>query len=295
MNGNQAPQGFNFIQRPKGKAPVRKNPPFQASQDNFNSLSALTGQGIGVRKNNKFMRNDYYEKVILPKHPTWKRVINKDYDGDKINDIAIVDENGNVKYMNGYSLYKTPKSQYGYIKYLADEGPKKYDETVKGYRSQMNPTKVMLNESVNIINKWVNQAIGNKELIKQKDDAKFKDRLKSLFKRYLLLPYAYALLDYDVDEIKNNDISTLKLYGKKGVKQAIKVDGETLIQTVLNLLERAIHNEINNNVKGFVEGIVNGNTAFAKALFDEATNLGYEVSNQTGTLKSEEEVEEELE
>ena len=111
--------GFNFIQRPKGKAPVRKNAPFQASQANFNSLFGITGQGVGIRKNNKFMRGDYYQNVILPKNPDWQRTVNRDWDNDGRNDIVIHDPQGNIKYFNGYSLFKVPKSQYGYIDYAA--------------------------------------------------------------------------------------------------------------------------------------------------------------------------------
>ena len=75
-------QGFNFIQRPKGRTPVRKNPPFQASQGNFNSLFGITGQGVGIRRNNKFMNADYYNQVILPKNPDWQRTVNRDWDND---------------------------------------------------------------------------------------------------------------------------------------------------------------------------------------------------------------------
>ena len=33
---------FNFNPRQPGKAPVRKNPPFQPTQDDFNKLFALS-------------------------------------------------------------------------------------------------------------------------------------------------------------------------------------------------------------------------------------------------------------
>ena len=81
--------GFNFIQRPKGRTPVRKNPPFKASQANFNSLFGITGQGVGIRRNNKFMNADYYNQVILPKNPDWQRTVNRDWDNDGRNDIVI--------------------------------------------------------------------------------------------------------------------------------------------------------------------------------------------------------------
>ena len=35
-------QGFHFKPRQPGKAPVRKNPPFQATQGDFNKLFALS-------------------------------------------------------------------------------------------------------------------------------------------------------------------------------------------------------------------------------------------------------------
>ena len=137
-------QGFNFIQRPKGKAPVRKNPPFQASQANFNSLFGITGQGVGIKRNNKFMNADYYNKVILPKNPDWQRTVNRDWDNDGRNDIVIHDPQGNIKYFNGYSLYKVPKSQYGYIDYAS----KNANGSMKAYRMDSNPTKVRVGEAV---------------------------------------------------------------------------------------------------------------------------------------------------
>jgi hypothetical protein len=300
--------GFNFNQRPKGRTPVRKNPPFQASQANFNSLFGITGQGVGVRRNNKFMRNDYYNQVILPKNPDWQRTVNRDWDNDGRNDIVIHDPQGNIKYFNGYSLYKVPQSHYGYQNYLINNPSR--GESIKSYKEVENPTKFILNQAVSTINKWVNEQLktmpNSKALIAAKDQYKFKDRLKSIIKRYALLPYAYELLGYDPEEVKTlptqtksgkpiNDIkqAILQLYAKKGVRKAIKDGGYTALPTILNILEQGIRNGIKNNVQGFVEGVVNENIPdFAEALFDNAIGLANNVKNELGM--PEEEVEEEL-
>ena len=151
-------QGFNFIQRPKGRGVIRKNPPFQASQGNFNSLFGITGQGVGIRRNNKFMNADYYNQVILPKNPDWQRTVNRDWDNDGRNDIVIHDPQGNIKYFNGYSLYKVPKNHYSYIDYAS----KNANGSLKDYREaklSQNPTKLRLKQVVNIINNWVNEKL----------------------------------------------------------------------------------------------------------------------------------------
>ena len=182
-----ATQGFNFIQRPKGKVPVRKNPSFQATQGDFDKLFALTTKDseLGIRRNKNYMRNDYFQNVILPKHPDWLRTYNKDWDKDGRNDIVIHDQNGNIKYFNGYSIYKVPKNEYDYQDFLTnDKRSKIRGETIKAYREAQNPTKAYLNGFVSIINKWVNNKLltipNGKVLIAQKDAAKFKDRLKSI-------------------------------------------------------------------------------------------------------------------
>ena len=116
-------QGFNFNSRQPGKTPVRKNPPFQPTQDDFNKLFDLSTKNseLGIRRNKNYMRNDYYQNVLLPKHPDWKRTYNRDFDGDGRNDIVIHDQNNNIKYFNGYSLYKVPKNEYDYQDYLSND------------------------------------------------------------------------------------------------------------------------------------------------------------------------------
>ena len=54
----------------------------------------------------------------------------KDLDGDKINDIAIYDKKGNMKYLNCYSINKIPKSQMDYSSYVLQ---KPEDDTYKTY------------------------------------------------------------------------------------------------------------------------------------------------------------------
>ena len=186
-------QGFNFNQRPKGRSVMRKNPPFQAPAESFGNLYSITNQGLGVKRNNKYMRNDYFQNVILPKHNYWIRTTDRDFDGDKRNDILIHDPQGNIKYFNGYSLYKVPKGEYAYRDFLLNKPVR--GESMNAYREAQNPLKFVLNGAVNTINKWVNDKLktmpNSKALIDGKDQFKFKDRLKSIIKRYALLPYAY--------------------------------------------------------------------------------------------------------
>ena len=285
-------QGFNFIQRPKGKAPVRKNPPFQASQGNFNSLFGITGQGVGIRRNNKFMRNDYYNQVILPKNPDWQRTVNRDWDNDGRNDIVIHDPQGNIKYFNGYSLYKVPKSHYSYIDYAS----KNNDGSMKTYRISSNPTKATITKYIAEFNKIINPML-TKEHVKAKNDAKFNDRLKSIIKPFLLLPYAYKRLGYDTREIEDGNNTSLKLYAKKGIKDLLKQNGAGLVIQVIDYLINNIKAEIDKDVKGFVEGVVNGNSILIQPFFETAINAA--LADKEGNAHQEEldnqEVEEELE
>ena len=258
------------------------------------------------------MRNDYYQNVLLPKHPDWKRTYNQDWDGDGRNDIVIHDQNNNIKYFNGYSLYKVPKNEYDYQDYLTnDKRDKSKGESIKSYKLAKNPTKFVLNKSVNNINKLVNEKLktipNGQELINQKDEYKFKDKLKSILKRYVLLPYAYTVLGYNPEEIKTlptltskgKTITDLKqailtLYGKKGVRKIINDDGYTALSTIINNLKSGIANIIKNNIISFVEGVINGNTQHLNnALFNNAVSIGEQSRNKISM--QEEEIEEELE
>ena len=307
--------GLHFNPRQPGKAPVRKNPPFQPTQGDFNKLFALSTKNseLGIRRNKNYMRNDYYQNVLLPKHPDWIRTYDRDWDGDGRNDIVIHDQNNNnIKYFNGYSLYKVPKHEYDYQDFLTnDKRDKSKGESIKSYRETQNPTKFILNKSVNFINKLVNEKLktipNGQELIIQKDENKFKDKLKSILKRYVLLPYAYTILGYNTEEIKNLPTQTSKgktitdlkqailtLYGKKGVRKVINDDGYTILSMILNILESGIKTGINNNVIGFVEGVINGNTQnLNEALFNNAVSIGNQSKNKISI--QEEEIEEELE
>ena len=288
-------QGFNFIQRPQGKAPVRKNPPFQASQANFNSLFGITGQGVGIRKNNKFMNADYYNKVILPKNPDWQRTVYRDWDNDGRNDIVIHDPQGNIKYFNGYSLYKVPKNHYSYIDYAS----KNANGSLKEFRKYENPTKVKIGEAVAFIYKAVNdklKAFGRADLIKAKNDAKFNDRLKSIIKRFMLLPYAYTVLGYDAEEIMNPQTSSLKLYAKKGIKDLLKQNGAGVVIQVIDYLINNIKAEIDKDVKSFVEGVVNGNSILIQPFFETAINAALaDNEGNAHQADNDNEIEEELE
>ena len=283
--------GFNFIQRPKGRTPVRKNPPFQASQGNFNSLFGITGQGVGIKKNNKFMRGDYYQNVILPKNPDWQRTVNRDWDNDGRNDIVIHDPQGNIKYFNGYSLYKVPKSQYGYIDYLTQTHQ---DHSIKGYRDVSNPTKAAITKYVSEFNKIINPML-SKEQVKAKNDAKFNDRLKSIIKRFLLLPYAYKRLGYDTREIEDGNNTSLKLYAKKGIKDLLKDEGANVIDTVMTSLSKDIVEEIRKDVKTFVEGVVNFNSTLIQPFYKSSKDYADWINQASQTdMGNDQEVEEEL-
>ena len=233
-------------------------------------------------------------------------------DGDGRNDIVIHDQNNNIKYFNGYSLYKVPKNEYDYQDYLTnDKRDKTKGESINSYRETQNPTKFILNKIVNNINKLVNVILktfpNSQALIKQKDEHKFKDKLKSILKRYVLLPYAYTVLGYNTEEIKTlptltskgKTITDLKqailtLYGKKGVRKVINDDGYTILPTILNILESGIVNGIKNNVISFVEGVINGNTKnLNETLFNNAVSIGNQSRNKISI--QEEEIEEELE
>ena len=306
--------GFHFNLRQQGKAPVRKNPPFQPTQGDFNKLFDLSTKNseLGIRRNKNYMRNDYYQNVLLPKHPDWKRTYNRDLDGDGLNDIVIHDQNNNIKYFNGYSLYKVPKREYDYQDYLTnDKRDKTKGESINSYRETKNPTKFILNKSVSLINKLVNEKLktfpNGQELINQKDEYKFKDKLKSILKRYVLLPYAYTVLGYNTEEIKTLPTLTLKgktitdlkqailtLYGKKGVRKIINDGGYTILSMIINNVKSGMINEIKNNVISFVEGVINGNTQnLNEALFDNAVSIGEQARNKISM--QEEEIEEELE
>ena len=101
-----------------------------------------------------------------------------------------------------------------------------------------------------MVNEKLKTFPNGQELINQKDEFKFKDKLKSILKRYVLLPYAYTVLGYNTEEIKNlptltskgKTITDLKqailtLYGKKGVRKVINDGGYTILPTILNNLK----------------------------------------------------------
>jgi hypothetical protein len=192
-------------------------------------------------------------------------------------------------------LYKVPKSQYGYIDYAA----KNNNGSLKAYRMDLNPTKVRVGEAVGIISKAVNEklkAVGRADLIKAKNDAKFNDRLKSIIKCFMLLPYAYTVLGYDADEIMNPQTPTLKLYAKKGIKDLLKQNGAGLVIQVIDYLINNIKAEIDKDVKGFVEGVVNGNSVLIQPFFETAINaaLADNEGNAQQAENDNQEVEEEL-
>ena len=153
------------------------------------------------------MRNDYYQNVLLPKHPDWIRTYNQDWDGDGRNDIVIHDQNNNIKYFNGYSLYKVPKNEYDYQDYLTnDKRDKTKGESIKSYRETQNPTKFVLNTAVSLINKLVNVILktipNGQELINQKDEYKFKDKLKSILKDMFYYHMLIQFLDITLKKLK---------------------------------------------------------------------------------------------
>jgi hypothetical protein len=275
---------------------VRKNPPFQASAESFGKLYSITNQGLGVKRSNKFMRNDYFQNVILPKNPDWQRTLNRDWDNDGRNDIVIHDPQGNIKYFNGYSLYKVPKNHYSYIDYAS----KNVNGSLKAYRMDSNPTKVRIGEAVGFISKVINEklkAVGRADLIKHKNDAKFNDRLKSIIKRFLLLPYAYKRLGYDTREIEDGNVKSLKLYAKKGIKELLKNEGANVIETIMNSLSNNIVAEIQKDVKTFVEGVVNGNSTLIQPFYDSSKEYANWVNQQSQVdmgNNDNQEVEEEL-
>jgi len=211
------------------------------------------------------------------------------------NDIVIQDPQGNIKYFNGYSLYKVPKNHYSYIDYAS----KNANGSLKAYRMDSNPTKVRVGEAVGIISKAVNEklkAVGRADLIKAKNDAKFNDRLKSIIKRFMLLPYAYTVLGYDVNQIMDPQTTTLKLYAKKGIKDLLKQNGAGLVIQVIDYLINNIKAEIDKDVKGFVEGVVNSNSILIQPFFETAINaaLADNEGNAHQAENDNEEVEEEL-
>ena len=145
-----------------------------------------------------------------------------------------------------------------------------------------------------MVNEKLKTFPNGQELINQKDEYKFKDKLKSILKRYVLLPYAYTVLGYNPEEIKTlptltskgKSITDLKqailtLYGKKGVRKIINDYGYTILPMILNIVQSGMINGINNNVTSFVEGVINGNTQnLNDALFDNAVGIGEQSRNK---------------
>ena len=135
----------------------------------------------------------------------------------------------------------------------------------------------------------------SKEQVKAKNDAKFNDRLKSIIKRFLLLPYAYKRLGYDTREIEDGNNTSLKLYAKKGIKDLLKDEGANAIETIMNSLSNNIVGEIQKDVKTFVEGVVNSNSTLIQPFYDSSKEYANWVNQQSQVdMGNDQEVEEEL-
>ena len=112
----------------------------------------------------------------------------------------------------------------------------------------------------------------------------------------MLLPYAYTVLGYDVNEIMNPQISSLKLYAKKGIKDLLKQNGAGVVIQVIQVLLNNIRAEIDKDVKSFVEGVVNNNSVLMQPFFETAINaaLADNEGNAQQAENDNQEVEEEL-
>ena len=243
----------------------------------FTNLYPITKDQFVIRRNPNYLSNKYFIDKVKPKHKDWERYDDEDLDGDKINDIAIYDKKGNIKYFNGYSINKIPKSQMDYSSYVLQ---KPEDDTSKTYltnKPKKEPTAIKI--FVDAIDNYINNKLTYSQGI-QKNKSRFKQHLTNMINRYLICVYGLSRLNLDANKVNDDSVKTIEFYKIKGFKQIIKSEGVNLITTTYDKILNNIIQIINNNLSVFINDIVaeNKNSPFVQLIGNFADQFGKNVN-----------------
>lgn len=259
----------------------------------FPSLWSITKEGLGVSHNPNYARNDYFNDVIKVKHPTWERTTNVDIDGDEKNDIAIWDgpgrdPNTNLKYYNGWHITKNDLAR-PYVDYLI-KNPNKdqsyiegYLQTRPGYKKHeplINISKIFDAFVENIVEAFGEVSPRLKMLMTQFG---FKQKLKSMINRFVILPYALVKLGYnptDIQPIIYNDIEfkynkkLMAMYRSKAVKKVWLEDGYNAVNNAIENVREKIVALAKEGPEAFILGVVKGNKDIRDIFYEDAVIAG---------------------
>ena len=254
----------------------------------FPSLYAITKQGLGVSHNPNYLRKDFFDDVIKAKHPEWERTTNIDVDGDTKNDIAIWDSAGrdakNLRYYNGWGISNN-KLARPYVDYLI-KNPDKDQSYRFGYLPQRPEHKehkpiIDVEETFNKFVEAIDEKLGelSPKLRMIKAQFGFKQKLKSMINRFVILPYALIKLNYNPDDIKPiiyNDAKftqnkkLMSMYRSKAVRKVWKDEGQQLVEATIQNVQEEILNLAANDPAGFIDLVIKGDKVIRDILYNDA-------------------------
>jgi hypothetical protein len=266
--------------------------------DSMRGLFRITGKGFNISHNPDYLRKDYFDNVVVKKHPDWQYSRTEDLDHDKIPDIVIRDADNNVRYFNGYGL-SSNKFSLQKQAYMADPNTTDYDYKAfltKYHEKHPPKPKKTYADVVKAFVKWlertINDKIGNNKATKMLfKNSNLAGRVESIVNRFVVLPSILLFKKYPIDEIepvifavhdKSNAMKDryyrilLAIYRDEELADLWKsAQLRNIIAKVASVVMVKLAEMINNDVDGFINTMfyTKNDMTIRKICYDETMNV----------------------
>ena len=295
-NAYKSINDFNPIPRlTKDQRLAQQKEIFNKKQAAFPSLYNITKEGLSVSHNPNYLRKDYFDDVIKVKHPEWERYTDLDIDGDNESDIAIYSKARNLesrranpttdlKYYNGWGISKN-KLARPYVDYLI-KNPNADQSYRFGYLPQRPEHKVHepiidIEETFKDFVDKIVKALGTitPRLRMIMSQFGFKQKLKSMLNRFVILPFALTKLKYNPEEFKpvlfsdaafTSNKKLMSMYRSKKIRKVWKEQGVEVIEGSIKNVEDTILALANQDPATFVELVVKGDNKIRDIFYNDA-------------------------
>ena len=276
-----------------------KNEDFKTDWTNsMNSLFGITGKGFNISHNPDYLRKDYFDNVVIKKHPDWKYSRTEDLDHDEIPDVIIRDADNNVRYFNGYGL-SSNKFSLQKQAYMADPTTTDYDYkaflTKYHEKHPPKPKKTyadVVKAFVKYLERTINTKIGDNKATKMLfKNSNLAGRVESIVNRFVVLPSILLFKKYPIEEIepvifavhdKSNAMKDryyrilLAIYRDEELAELWKsAQLRNIIAKVASVVMVKLAEMINNDVDGFINTMfyTKNDMSIGKICYDETMNV----------------------